>query len=297
MHRQAATPLVELAEAQHGVVSRAQLLALGLSKGAIDSRVRRGALRRLHLGVYALGHAALRAEGRWLAAVLACGEGATLSHTSAARLWRLSSVPADPAVHVTIGRGHRERPGIRAHRSPTTRADVTVERGVPVTTPARTLVDLADVVPYETLRAIADHGVRLDARAVRRAQARAPNRRGRGALARLLGDDGAELRTRSALERRLRRLARDSGLPAPRVNHRVEGRERDFAWPGARLVVEVDGHAFHAARGAREADHDRDAELVLAGWRVLRLTHAQVFGEPAAVSARLAQAFYGRRVG
>jgi very-short-patch-repair endonuclease len=290
----ATAPLVRLAETQYGVLTRRQLEALGVSPEAIKSRVRRGALRRLHAGVYALGHAALRDEGRWLAAVLACGEEAALSHTSAARLWRLSSVPADPAVHVTIARGHREHRGIVVHRAPMTGADVTVQRAVPVTTPARTLVDLADVVPYETLRAIADHGVRLDAPAVRRAQARAPNRRGRGALARLLGDDGAELRTRSALERRLRRLARGAGLPAPLVNHRVEGRERDFTWPAERLVVEVDGHAFHAARGARESDHDRDAELVLAGWRVLRLTYAQVFGDPAVVSARLARALDGR---
>jgi very-short-patch-repair endonuclease/predicted transcriptional regulator of viral defense system len=285
-----ATALVEVVKAQHGVVTRAQLRALGLSPEAIKSRVRRGTLRRLHVGVYAPGHAALRDEGRWLAAVLACGEGATLSHLSAARLWGFSSVPADPAVHVTVARTHVGRPGVVVHRARLTGADRTVRRGVPVTTPARALVDLADVVPVAQLRRIADHGVRLDADAVRRAAARAPNRRGRGALARLLGDDGADLRTRSALERRVRCLLREAELPQPLVNARVLGHERDFAWPVQRLVLEVDGHAFHAARGAREADHDRDADLVLAGWRVLRLTAAQVFGDAAAVTARLAQA-------
>jgi very-short-patch-repair endonuclease len=290
MDDEAATPLVELVEAQHGLVTRAQLRALGLSTAAINSRVRRGALRPLHRGVYALGHTALRDEGVWLAAVRACGPRAVLSHRSAARLWRFSSVPAGPGVDVTVPSTHVERPGIVGHRASLSRADVTVERGVPVTTPARTLVDLADVVPFAALRTIADHGVRLDAPAVRRAQARAPNRHGRGSVARLLGDDGAELRTRSALERRLRRVAREAGLPSPRVNVRVEGHERDFVWPEHRLVLEVDGHAFHAVRGAREADHDRDAELVLAGWRVLRLTFAQVSGDPAAVSARLARA-------
>ncbi len=279
-----------LIEAQHGVVTRAQLLELGLSPTAVKSRVRRGSLRRLHAGIYAVAHTALRDEGRWLAAVLACGEGAVLSHGSAARLWRMSSVPAEPAVHVTVRGAERRRPGIVVHRSALTRADVTVQRGVPVTTPARTLVDVAAVVPYATLRVIADHGVRLDAGAVRRAAARAANRRGRAGLARLLGDDGAELRTRSGLERRLRLLARDAGLDAPLVNHRVLGRERDFAWPSARLVVEVDGHAFHAARGAREVDHARDAELQLAGWRVLRFTAADVFGAPTTIAARLCRA-------
>jgi very-short-patch-repair endonuclease len=132
--------------------------------------------------------------------------------------------------------------------------------------------------------------VRLDVGAVRRAQVRAPNRAGRGAIARLLGDDGADLISRSGLERRLRRLARAAGLRAPQLNRRILGRERDFAWPQQRLVVEVDGHAFHAPRGARETDHERDAELVLAGWRVLRFTGAQVFGDEAGVVALLARA-------
>lgn len=217
-----------------------------------------------------------------VAAVLACGEGAVLSHASAARLWRMSSVPADPAVHVTVLRTRHRRPGLVAHRSRLTRADVTVERGVPATTPARTIVDLAAVVPYRTLRAIADHGVRLDAGAVRRAAAMSSGRRGRVSLARLLGDD---LRTRSGLERRMRRLAREAGLPPPLVNHRIRSHERDLAWPALRLVVEVDGHAFHAPRGARENDHERDAELVLAGWRVLRFTDAQIDDDRRIVAA------------
>jgi very-short-patch-repair endonuclease len=199
----------------------------------------------------------------------------------------MSSVPADPAVHVTIPGGDRKRPGIVVHRAPTTGADVTRHRGVPVTTPSRTLVDLADVVPYATLRRIADHGVRLDASALRRAASRAPNRRGRGSIVRLLGDD---VRTRSGPERRLRRLAREADLPAPRVNCRILGHERDFVWPELRLVVEVDGHAVHAPRGAREVDHDRDAELVLAGGRVLRFTDHQLEHEPGRVRARLARA-------
>jgi Protein of unknown function (DUF559)/Transcriptional regulator, AbiEi antitoxin len=289
MARQVATPLVELVEHQHGVVTRQQLRVLGLSMAAIEARVHRGTLRRLHRGVYALGHGALRPEGRWLAAVLACGEEAVLSHVSAARLWGMSSVPADPAVHVTVPR-RVERVGIVAHRAPIVGADMTDHRGVPTTTPARTLVDLADVLPYATLRRIADRGVRLDAAAVRGAQGRAPNRPGRGRLARLLGDDGRKLRTRSGLERHMRRLAGQAGLDPPVINVRILGRERDFTWPRHRLVVEVDGGPYHAPRGAREDDHDRDAELVLAGWRVLRFTDAQLDHEPDTVIARLRQA-------
>jgi very-short-patch-repair endonuclease len=121
----------------------------------------------------------------------------------------------------------------------------------------------------------------------RHAQARAPGRRGRGRLARLLGDDP---RTRSNPERLLRRLASEAGLPEPQVNVRILGHERDFAWPPLRLAVEVDGHAFHAPRGAREVDHARDAELVLAGWRVLRFTADQLEHERAAVVGRLRHA-------
>jgi very-short-patch-repair endonuclease len=288
MGAQLSNDVVAIAEAQHGVLTHAQLLAVGMSASAVKRRLRGGSLRPLHRGVYALGHTALREEARWLAAVLACGEGAALSHLSAARLWSLSSVPADSAVDVTVRGGDHRRPGIAVHRSALTGADVCVHRGVPATTKARTLVDLAAVVPYVTLRRLADRGVRLDADSIRRAAQRSPGRRGRRSLARLLGDD--ELRTRSRPERLLRRLCRDAGLPAPLVNHRIMGRERDFAWPRERLVVEVDGHAIHAPRGAREADHQRDAELVLAGWRVLRFTADQLDHEPTATTTLLRRA-------
>jgi very-short-patch-repair endonuclease len=267
------TRLVGLAERQHGVVTRAQLLELGLSLDAVRSRVRRGSLRRLHAGVYALAHTALREEARWLAAVLACGDEAVLSHVSGAHLWSMSSVPPDPAVHVTVPSGDRRRPGIVVHRHALTAADVTVHRGVPVTTVARTYVDVAAIVSFATLRAMADHGVRLDVAAIRRAAKRSPNPRGRASLRRLIGEDA---RSRSGLERAFRRIVREAGLPAPMVNHGVLGRERDFVWPALHLVVELDGHAYHAPRGARERDHERDAELVLAGWRALRFTDAQV---------------------
>lgn len=162
MDRFGPKPLTKLVEAQHGVVTRAQLAEMSVSAAAIDSRARRGALRRLYRGVYAVGHTALRDEGRWLAAVLACGPGAVLSHHSAARLWGMWLRDEDRRVHLTTTRDIRH-PGLVVHRTlHLTRADVTVERGVPVTTPARTIVDLADVLTYEQLRALADRGVRLN---------------------------------------------------------------------------------------------------------------------------------------
>jgi very-short-patch-repair endonuclease len=181
--------------------------------------------------------------------------------------------------------GDARGPGIVVHGNALTRADVTVVRGVPVTARARALVDLAAIRPYATLRRVADRGVRLDTEALRRAAARCERR---AQLARLLGAD--ELRTRSNPERVVRRLARAGGLAAPLVNRRVLGRERDFARPEQRLVVEVDGHAVHAPRGAREVDHARDAGLVLAGWRVLRFTADGLEHEPAVVEALLRHA-------
>ncbi len=290
MRPQLSTAAVELAERQHGVVARRQLLALGVDADVLKRRVRNGVLRPVHRGVYAVGHAALGDAARWMAAVLACGAGGVLSHLSAARLWAMFSVPFDHAVHVTVSDVQRRHAGIVVHRASTTPADVTRHLGIPVTTVARTYVDVADVATYAALRRMADHGVRLDAAAIRRAQARAPNRRGRGRLARLIGDD---VRTRSGLERQMRRLARGAGLPPPLVNHRVLGRERDFTWPQHRLVVEVDGGRYHAPRAAREADHERDAELVVAGWRVLRFTDTHVEHEPAAVTAVVRRALAG----
>ena len=278
--------LVALAEAQYGVVTRVQLLALGLSAAAIDARLARGTLRPLHRGVYALGHAALSDEGRWLAATLAYGDGTVLSHLSAALLWRMRVPRRAPAViHVTTRRHQRGDGRVLVHRTRRIGpADVTVVRGIPVTTVARTVVDCADLLTYPELRLLADHGVRLDADAVRGAQERAPGRRGAGRVNRLLGSG---VRTRSKLERALRRLCREAGLPQPLINEEVLGYECDAVWPAARLIVEVDGGAFHAPKPAREADYERSAALAVAGWRVIRFTYDQVVFDPRLVATRL----------
>jgi very-short-patch-repair endonuclease len=286
MDRPVTAPLIELAESQHGVVTRAQLLGLGIGAGAIDSRLRRDALRPLHRGVYALGHAALADEGRWLAAVLAAAPDAVLSHFSAALLWRMR-VPwrAHDAVHVTTTRGQRGDARVVVHRTRRLEPiDVVVVRGVPVTTVARTVLDCADLMTYPELRTLADHGVRLDVTAIEEARTRAPGRRGAPRVRRLIASD---VRTRSKLERAMKRLCREANLPRPLVNDEVLGYECDFVWRPQRLIVEADGGGFHAPKPAREADYERASALAVAGWRVVRFTYDQVVHEPAMVAARL----------
>jgi very-short-patch-repair endonuclease len=249
--------------------------------------VRRAQLRRVDRGVYAVGHAALRPQGRWLAAVWATGSGAVLSHSSAAQLWTMRCPVLDGLIHVTTTGTAQDRPGVRVHRTKTlTGADRVIEDGVPVTAVPRTILDLAGVLSFAQLRAVSDHGVRLDRGALRRVIERHPHRRGVRNLRRLIGD--GELETRSGAERGLRRICRRSGLPLPRCNQRVLGAERDFVWPEHRLVIEVDGGAWHAQRPARERDALRDGDLVAAGWRVVRFSADQVRDEPGMVGARLA---------
>jgi very-short-patch-repair endonuclease len=275
-----------LAERQHGVVSREQLRAFGLSDTAIRGWIGRGLLHRMHRGVYAVGHCALPMEGRMLAAVLACGPGAALSHRSAAALWGLRAT-AQRRIDVTaVADGGRRDPAIAQHRARTLEAtDLTAHRGVPVTTVARTLVDLAGVVPAAAVeRALAQAEVlRLyDHAAVCEVLERSNGRRGAQALRAAMGTPIAF--TRSELESRMLALCRRHRLPPPRVNAVVCGHEVDFLWPAARLIVETDGHRFHGTRRAFEQDRRRDAELLVAGYRVVRITYRRLMTEPDAVA-------------
>lgn len=268
--------LARLASTQHGVVSLPQLRTLGLRDGAVKHRVRSGRLHRIHRGVYALGHARLSNEGRWMAAVLACGPNrctdrpVALSHRSAAGLWQL--LPASPAaVDVTLGGdgGRNKRAGIRVHRSATlTPQDVTLRQGIPVTTPARTLTDLRRCVSAQEL-----------GRAWRQA----------GVLGYRIDESGLGERepTRSELERRFLSLCRRHRLSTPRVNVAIDGYVVDFLWPDARLVVETDGYRFHRGRAAFEHDHRRQTRLAASGYEVLRFTWRQLLEEPGQVVSAL----------
>jgi very-short-patch-repair endonuclease len=296
MARQLATRSVDaiiaaLAARQHGVVARLQLLAAGLTVAEIEGRVRRGLLIPLHRGVYAVGHAVLRSAGHRLAAVLACGDGAVLSHRSAAAHLALRASSAT-RIDITSARGSgRARAGLRVHRGAIEPWERTVHDAVPVTTPARTLLDLAEVLPRRPLeRALAEaENLRLfDLAAIDRVLAAHPHRHGAARLRALLGDAGlGEDLTRSELEERVLALCDRHGIPRPRVNDRVAGLEVDFHWPAARLVVEADSRRHHLTAAAFERDRERDAHLMLHGIRVLRLTSRRIATEPGEVAATI----------
>lgn len=285
--------IAALAERQHGVVARAQLVDLGLGRRAIGHRLECGRLHAVHRGVYAVGHRVLTREGRWTAAVLAAGAGAVLSHRSAAALWGIR--PGAGRIEVTAPRALRSRAGLRLHHTRLAEDEVTAVRGIPVTTPARTLLDLAAVVGAQQLeRAVNEAEVlRLgDAVALAELVRRHGGRRGAGALRRILeaGQVGA-LITRSELEDRFLGFLDAFGLPRPEVNATlpVSGGpvEADCVWRGPRLVVELDGYATHAPRHAFERDRARDRALLAAGWRVARVTWRQLAADPRALAAEL----------
>jgi very-short-patch-repair endonuclease/predicted transcriptional regulator of viral defense system len=277
--------IAELAGAQHGVLSRRQLLALGLSDDAIDRRIAAGRLHRLHRGVFAVGHRVLRIEGRWMAAVLAGGANAVLSHASAAAAWELRPIGSG-AIHVTIpsGTGRMRRARIRVHRSRTlTRHDTTVHRGIPITTPLRTIIDIAPTLAQRPLEQVLNRAEQL--RLIDFAdlqQARSPS--SQAVLSRYTAGTTP---TRSELEERFLQLCEDHDLPRPETNTRINGIEVDFVWRDAKLIVEVDGYAHHRSPTAFERDRERDVVLTVAGWRVMRFTHAQVTRRPGWVAAAI----------
>ncbi|HEV2753230.1 MAG TPA: DUF559 domain-containing protein [Solirubrobacteraceae bacterium] len=286
-------PPAELAAGQWGVVDRRQLLDGGLSSGAIDHWVATARLCRLHRGVYAFGHAQLGIEGRWMAAVLAAGPGAVLSHRDAAALWELLRPPRRALIDVTTPQRSRKRvAGIDLHRTRHLPASsVTMRRNIPVTTIARTLLDLADVAPLHHLRRAVDEARRrgwLNRRQLDQVlRSEAAGRRGARQLYGLLVRDRPVALTRSDLEERFLGLVEQAGLPAPLVNAKLLGRERDFVWPAQHLVVEVDSFEYHRTPERFEDDRARDRTLTVAGWRVARITDQALEREPHAVAADL----------
>jgi very-short-patch-repair endonuclease len=278
----------EIAARQHGVIALRQLEALGLGRRGVSKRAGGGRLHRIHQGVYAVGHRGLSLHGRFMAAVLACGEGAVLSHGSAAVLWKLLK-PLDGPIHVSVpsASGRRRRRGIHLHRTPalagsspspsylqqeggrrgrplTTRRD-----NIPVTTVPRTIEDLrATSFPPRLLR-----------RAIRQAEFMG------------LRLDGIESdRSRSDLETLFLDLCRRYRLPLPEVNVKLGRWEVDFLWRAKRLVVETDSWTYHRGSVAFEDDHARDLDLRAAGYTVLRFTDRQMEEEPGRVVADVTRA-------
>lgn len=289
-----------LAARQHGVVTRRQLRDAGFAEAIVDRRVAAGIFLSLHRGVYLLGTLRGRLEPEWarvVAARLACGADAVVSHASAGWLWRLLRRPNRAApVSITVPEAaRRQRPGILIHRSvDLTRAEITRIEGIPVTRPGRTLRDLATVLTVKELNRAAGRVERrglIDSAGFPALVASHAGRPGAPVLrAALLGDGGIVL-TRSEAEERLLALILEHGLPQPQVNVPVEGLEVDFYWPDLKLVIEADGFAYHNRRGSFENDHQRDLELKARGFTVMRVTWRQLVEEPKATAGLINRSF------
>jgi hypothetical protein len=281
--------IAEVAARQHGVVTRAQLVDVGLGADAIDHRVRRGRLHRLHRGVFAVGHAVVSREGRWLAAVLAAGPGAVLSHRSAAALWGIHAT-ARSRPEVTAPR-RRRRPGMDTHRMVLAPDEITVHDRIPVTNPARTLLDLAEVLDRHQLeRAVHETEFRrltsplsLDAFLARHA-----GRRGTTALREIVNrrNLGATI-PKSKLETAFLAFVDKHAIPRPLVNERIGPYIVDGLYADQRLVVELDSRAAHETTRAFEEDRRRDRYLLTKGYRVMRITHRQLHEEHATIARQL----------
>jgi len=275
------------------MITTAQLERAGFGRTQITRRVAGGWLVRVHVGVYRLGPYP-GPWGREHAALLACGPDAVLSHWTAARIHALTD-RGGTEIHVSIaGRLAGRVAGIRPHRAGALPArDVAVKHGLRVTTPARTLLDLAAMTPRDVLERLTEEAFvqrLVEAGEIRRTVARAAGRPGVRKLREVINLLDEPLFTRSEGEKRLRSLVRSAGLPLPLMNVKRAGWEVDAVWDAQRLVVEVDGRKFHDTAPQFERDRRKDADLVLAGFRVLRFTWRRLTREPAAVVAIIAAA-------
>jgi very-short-patch-repair endonuclease len=283
--------IVGLAEAQNGVADRRQLATLGLGRGAIDHRLRTGRLHVLFRGVYLVGHSVPVPLAVETGALLVCGQWAGLCHHTAAALWRWRVAPPPTVDVMVVGRDPGQRPGIRLHRvrhlAP---EDRTRRHGLPVTTPARTVLDLAAVLAPRDLERTIDEARRQrlvsDASLIAAVQ-RAPNHRGARAVRTALEAPNEPHMTRSEAEELMLALVRAADLPGFETNRLVQGHTVDFIWRAQRVIVEIDSWQFHGDRKAFETDRRRDADLHAAGHTVLRITARQLRREPLYVAARL----------
>lgn len=256
-------------------MTTAQLRDLGLGRPAVANRVASGRLHVKYRGVYAVGHARLSQHGRWMAAVLAAGQGAALSHLAAAKLWEIWRRKVT-GIDVVAPTRRRQRPGVRVHSSRRLDPrDITVHDGIPVTTVARTLVDLSSMLTAAQLANVIHEAAfrnRFDLASTQQAMARANGRHTLDVLAAALeAHTKGSAGTRSALEDRFLAQVERAGLPEPLVNTKVADIEVDFHWPERGLCVEIDGPG-HARPRARKEDRARDAALRAAGHEVIRFT-------------------------
>ena len=292
--------VARIAGRQRSLIQRRQLLAAGISRSTIQRRLETKRLFATgHRTVYLVGRPTFEPLGPETAAILHFGGEAVISHRSAALLWGMldsgSARGAIGGVSVTIvGRSAHSRPELQVHRiSDLDLADLRRYRGLPVTSPARTLLDnAATLSSLELENALAECRRRNLVRdnQIRAAMERAPGRAGIERLRKLIDNSTDPARTRSGMERTLIHLVRAAGLPEPVANLTVCGHMVDLIWPAQKLVVEFDGWETHGTRAAFETDRRRDQRLVAAGYRVIRITYRQLTDEPYAVIARLTAA-------
>jgi hypothetical protein len=289
-HRDDTRALAELATRQNGNVTHRQLLDAGLSRDQIKRRCEAGWLLPRHTGVFAVGYVPAARESAWHAAVLALGYGAVLSCTAATAHWGM--VRGSNLIEVTVPTqaGHPKRDGIIVHRQPLPATHVTTHRGIPVTTPVRTLLDYAAVAPLRAVfRAFEQAQVHLHmppaplaAEVISR-----PRQRGNGKLRKVLAGAVDPAEVRSVLELRFLQLCDAHGIPRPHVNLRLGEWTPDFFWPDWRLIVETDGVAFHRTAAAKQRDAIKDEAMRALGLIVLRLTWADVTERPAETGRRI----------
>jgi hypothetical protein len=272
----------KLAREQHGVISRRQLLSLGFGPRSIEHRIASGRLHPVRRGIYAVGWSDLTREGRWMAAILACGRGAALSHRSAAALWRIGDEGRWIDISV-LRRCNLNQPGVRVRTRPGLGGgEIASPAGIPVTRPVRTLIDLATELPPRRLeRAVneADKRNRVDPETLRRALDDHAGQPGVQALRTLLDRQTFRL-SDAELEVLFRPIAANAGLPTPLTKEMVNGFEVDFYWPDLGLVVETDGWRYHRTASAQTRDALRDQTHTAAGLTALRFSHHQVKYEP-----------------
>jgi hypothetical protein len=280
---------------QHGAIGYDQLRGAELSPAAIDHRVAAGWLHRIHKAVFAVGHPGLTQRGRWMAAVLAGGPEAALSHRSAAALWGFAPDGDRPSITVPSAR-RRGAAGIEVHSGRIRPGETMLVDGIRVTKVARTLLDLAEVMTLVQLVAAIDQataGRHLRPGLMSSMIKESRGRRGLKPLKHaLLITRPQDVLTRSELERRALKLLAKAGIPRPEVNTRLHGHERDLLWRGQRLVVELDGREHHRDI---DRDHRRDADLLARGWNTMRFTWRQVINDPAWVVDRLARTLSATR--
>jgi len=280
----------------YGIVTRAELKARGWTDDQVDNRVASGLLVRRYRGVYSVGRPIETDDGEWLAAVKACGPRAVLSHRSAARLWGLVETRSKLLeVTAPTTAGVRRRRLVVVHRSSTLdRLDVTRKRHIPVTRPARTIIDCAEGMKGRPLERLIDAAARLGLcheERLREATSRQPGRVGARRVRILAEHEAGSTATANDFEELFLATCDAFGVPRPLVNRPLGAITPDFRWPEQRVIAETDGGATHGRqRGIFESDHERDTLLAVEGWRVLRFTWRQLTERPNWVAAQVSRA-------